>query len=79
MFRVTVFAANVQVRNERFESQDGAEDYFEKQADSFFNDYGVHVDLEQRENGPWVRIKTSAGRRTPFPVTEARTLKGARL
>jgi hypothetical protein len=79
MFRVTVFAANLRVRNERFESQDSAEHYFEKQADSFFNDYGVHVDLEQREDGCWIRVKTSAGRRSSFPVTKGGTLKDAGL
>lgn len=71
MFRVIVFAAEVKVRNQRFESRDCAEKYFEEQADSFFNDFGVHVDLEERrKDGRWITLRTAAGRRNPFPSTE---------
>ena len=66
MFRVTVIAAEVQVCSRRFEALHNAEYYFEEQADNFFNDNGIQIRLEQRDEGCWITVKRAPGRRTHF-------------
>jgi hypothetical protein len=66
MFRVTVIAAEVQVCSRRFDALHNAEYYFEEQADNFFNDNGIQIRLEQRDEGCWITVKKAPGRRTHF-------------
>jgi len=81
MFRVTVIAAEVQVCNRRFEALHNAEYYFEEQADNFFNDNGIQIRLEQRDEGCWITVKKAPGRRThsrrPYENDQMNDLQGA--